>query len=355
MKNYINFRNFVVVTILVLRSPIYSQTTSALTTNLQSQLDVVASKISGGDLEGAKSDLNSVRTNLAQFEAYKEAAVESERKQYELVIKPLNEKIASLEQTVKDLEDKIVILKKGNETETLKIVEGILVKRNEQQVKIDELKTENGELKKTREDLSKENSELKVSIATTTVTNGNLQKDLEAINSEINKYKSVVKIGLAIGFDSYWGNQRDYVVQKDSTIKEIGNGKGITGLISGVMTIRMSKPESNKIQHSIVINVPLLDIFNSSDKAVGLFNNRAAVGLGYAISPFKDTPQLSFTGIFNASPFQKLDYEALKNEKVTLQKYSKLKPDDFGATSSISFSFTVGVIYSFIDMGKKKG
>jgi len=104
----------------------------------------------------------------------------------------------------------------------------------------------------------------------------------------------------------------------------------------------------------VVINIPLGDFTSNSDRAIGLFNNRIAVGLGYSMAPFKDVPYLSFTGILNMSPFEKLDFETLKSEKVLLPKYTKLKPQDFGSTTDISYSFTIGIVYSFINVGGKK-
>lgn len=341
---------------LVSTSSLFGQVPESLTENLvktlQGKLEATSTKIVNGDYDGAKIDIVSIRDDLKKFEAFKDAAIKDEKEHYEKQISDMNAELRSLKQTVKDLEDKLVAAKIGNETEALKVVEGILAKRNEQQVKIDELKIENTDFKKVQESLVNENTKLKVDLATTQQLNKEYTDKLQLSTSEINKYKSAVKIGLSIGFNSYWNNQKDYIVQKDSTVKEIGNGNGASGIISGVVSIRLSKPD-NPIQHNVVINIPLGDFTNNSDRAIGLFNNRIAVGLGYSVAPFEDVPYLSFTGIFNMSPYERLDYETLRSEKVIQPKYTKLKPEDFGATTDISYSFTIGVVYSFINIGKK--
>ena len=95
------------------------------------------------------------------------------------------------------------------------------------------------------------------------------------------------------------------------------------------------------------VNIPLGDFTSDPTQAVGIFNRRIAVGLGYARRISKDTPNLLLSGSFNISPYEQIDFSEIKDRKFNLQEFTRLDPKNFGSSTNYSYSFTFGIVYTF--------
>lgn len=164
--------------------------------------------------------------------------------------------------------------------------------------------------------------------------------------NQLTIFQGSIKPGISIGFNYFWNNQKNYVVGFDSTIHEFGAGKGLSGIVSGVLSIRMTE----KNNHHILVNIPLGDFTSDANQAIGLFNKRMAVGLGYSYAGFKNTPELSLSAIFNISPYKRIDYNLLSGIKFSEPYLTNLDPQRYGVTSEVSYSISLGIVYSFLLM-----
>jgi hypothetical protein len=117
----------------------------------------------------------------------------------------------------------------------------------------------------------------------------------------------------------------------------------VSGIISAVVSISLDSLNKN----NIIINLPLGDFTSSPSQAMGLFNQRVAVGLGYARSISKVSPNLLLSASFNISPYEQIDYSEIEGKKFDLLEYTKLKPEDYGSTTAYSYSLTIGFVYTF--------
>jgi hypothetical protein len=331
-------------------SSIKAQTTNDHVNSLRTKIESAKEHIQNNEMQKLAEVLEQIKLDLEQFKAYEAASVEKVRTDLNQEISKLKSDVTSKDQKISDLDKQLQITRTDKTNEILRVVEGIIRERdNSQQILQQSIKDKN-ELQAKYDDLLKAKENLIADNALSKDEVQRLKEKNKELDSKLESYSSSVKIGLSIGFNYYWNNQVDYIVQPNSQVKESGSPEGMSGIISGVVTIRLSNKDKFP-QHNAVINIPLGDFTSSSDRAVGIFNNRIAVGLGYSMSPFENAPNLSFTGIFNVSPYQRIDYDLIKDINFNLPTFTKLKPDDYGATTSVSASFTVGIVYSFINAG----
>jgi hypothetical protein len=326
------------------------QTTNDHVNSLRTKIEQAKTHIQNNEIQKLTDLLEQIKLDLEQFKAYESASVDKVKTELSQEITKLKGEATVNSQTISDLTKQLQIARTDKTNEILKFVETIIRERdNSQQVLQQSIKDKN-ELQLKVDALIKEKENLLTSNALSQDEAKRLKDKNIELDNKLETYSSSVKLGLSIGFNYYWNNQVDYIVQANSQVKESGSPEGLSGIISGVVTIRLSSKDKFP-QHNAVINIPLGDFTSSSDRAVGIFNNRIAVGLGYSLTPFKNAPNLSFTGIFNVSPYQKIDYDLIKDINFNLPTFTKLKPDDYGATTAVSGSFTIGVVYSFINAG----
>jgi len=309
---------------------------------LRDRIDVAVKQLSKSKTDSTAAKLKEIGFELEQFRAYESSAVAIVKKQLEVEIVDLNKEIKKQESTLNDLENKLKAAKAYRTSEIQEVINEIIESNDVKSTRIAELESENAQLVTDYETIL----EIKSELGRNEEKVKNLQEENKQLKDKMNIFSSAVRAGLSIGFNYFWNNQRDFIVGLDSIATELGDGRGMSGIISGVVAVRLTQ---NNKSH-LIINIPLGDFTSSADQAVGLFNNRAAVGLGYAISPFVNTPHLAFTGIFNISPYQKIDPNLIRDFKFNDPYFTKLDPDRYGATSEVSYSFTFGIIYSFLNM-----
>lgn len=325
--------------------------------DLRKRLEVAIEGINQNNHDAAKSEINYIENQLAQFIGFEKSAISTVEEKHKAELGASNQqiesdknKITELSNKINELELKIKLLESQDVNATAKAVADIISANDTKTQDISRLGKEKSQLIDENKNLLEKNESLTIRLTTSEERLKSSTEKNNELQVKIDKFSSAVKFGLSIGFNYYFNNQKDYIVQIDSTVKELGSGNGASGIISGVVSIRLT--DDNR--HNLVVNIPLGDFTSGSDRAVGIFNNRIAVGLGYAYAPFQNSaPNLSFKAIFNMSPYQKIDYDLIQSSKVSLPNFSKLKPEDFGATSAVSYSFTLGIVYSFIGTGSK--
>jgi len=309
---------------------------------LRNRIDAAVKQLDNVKPDSTANQLKEIGLELEQFKAYQSSAVASMKKELESDITKLNAKITKQESTLHDLENKLKAAKAYRTSEIQEVINEIIESNDAKSTRIAELENENSKLSTDYEAIL----DLKSELGRNEEKVKNLEAENKRLSDKMNIFSSAVRAGLSIGFNYFWNNQRDFIVGLDSTATELGDGKGMSGIISGVVAVRLTPNNKNHI----IINIPLGDFTSSADQAVGLFNNRAAVGLGYAISPFENTPHLAFTGIFNISPYQKIDPKLIEDFKFNDPYFTKLDPTRYGATSEVSYSITFGIIYSFLNI-----
>jgi hypothetical protein len=258
-------------------------------------------------------------------------------------IKTLNKNLSDLKKELLTLKDENKVLKSNANKEIVVFLEKFLAKKDSSDKKITELESENEKLNNERLELT----EIKTSAIGETLRLADSIKVLKNTNLDLeNQLKSIytsVKFGLSIGFNGFIKNELDYVIRADSTVRETGNSSGISGLISAVIAIRLDPENKN----NLLVNIPLGDFTSDPTQAIGIFNSRIAVGLGYARSISKDSPNLLIGASFNISPYEQIDFSEIKDRKFELQEFTRLNPENYGSTTSYSYSFTVGIVYTF--------
>ena len=251
--------------------------------------------------------------------------------------------LQNLKEKIATLNDENKILKSDTNKEIVIFLENFLAKKDLSDKKISELEDENENLNSEKIKLIETKATAKAEIVRLNDSIKVLKKSNLEINEKLNSIYSSVKIGLSIGFNRFVNNELDYIVRADSTVRETGNSSGTSGLISAVIAIRLDK--ENK--HNAIINIPLGDFTSDPTQAVGIFNRRIAVGLGYARRISKDTPNLLLSGSFNISPYEQIDFSEIKDRKFNLQEFTRLDPKNFGSSTNYSYSFTFGIVYTF--------
>lgn len=309
---------------------------------MKNRIDVAVKQLDKVKADSTANQLKEIGLELEQFKAYERSAIATMKKELESDIVDLNSKIQKQESTLNDLENKLKAAKAYRTSEIQEVINDIIESNDEKTTRIAELENENAKLSTDYEAIL----EIKSELGRNEEKVKNLELENKRLTEKMNVFSSAVRAGLSIGFNYFWNNQRDFIVGIDSTATELGDGKGMSGIISGVVAVRLTQNNKNHL----IINIPLGDFTSSADQAVGLFNNRAAVGLGYAISPFENTPHLAFTGIFNISPYQKIDSKLIEDFKFNDPYFSKLDPARYGATQEVSYSITFGIIYSFLNI-----
>jgi hypothetical protein len=350
MKNLKSGKVILTCLLILFIGKINAQTTNDHVNSLRTKIEAAKTHIQNNEMQKLTDVLEQIKLDLEQFKAYEAASVDKVQTDLNQVINKLKAEAVLKDQTISDLTKQLQIARTDKTNEILKFVEAIIRERDNSQQILQQSTKDKEELQLKYDNLIKTKETL---VADNTLLNSEVQrlkdKNIE-LSDKLETYSSSVKLGLSIGFNYYWNNQVDYIVQANSKVKESGSPEGMSGIISGVVIIRLSK--KNKFpQHNAVINIPLGDFTSGSDRAVGIFNNRIAVGLGYSLTPFENAPSLSFTAIFNVSPYQKIDYDLIKDINFNLPTFTKLKPDDYGATTAVSGSFTIGIVYSFINAG----
>ena len=158
------------------------------------------------------------------------------------------------------------------------------------------------------------------------------------LNEELDKQTKGVNLGLSLGFNFFLNNQLNYVVGLDSSIHQRGNSKGLSFILSGIISYRFDE------HNTVIFNIPLGDFNGNSHAAIGLFNKRAAGGIGYGYQ----IGNVAFMGIINLSPYQKIEYDLFEGHKSSLPAFTSLPAEDYGTTIAYSPSFTIGVAYQLV-------
>lgn len=316
-----------------------AQDYSTISKRFSVNLDSIKSNLDRNNLRYAVKYVDTAKQNLSNLAVINQYNLDNQRKEFEVKLNILNDTIQKRNDKIVDLRNTVTLLKSSVTESTLKAVEGIMQRADEYK------------------NLEKERDDFKTKIALLQGDTLILRKECKILNEnytklqdELKTYASSVKFGLSIGFNLYANNQLEYIVQNDGKISEEGSRTGVSGILSGVVSIRTSKKLTGG---SIVINIPLGDFTSNSNSAIGIFNNRVAVGLGYSLTPFNNVPNLAFSGIFNLSPYQRLNYDRIKDKIFNLPEYTRLKPEDYGAINDICYSFTFGLVYSFANIGGK--
>jgi len=317
-------------------------------------LDSVIYYIDNNNITAAKTIIARLNKNEKNYEAFYIAGASEMKGKYDQIIDALNKKIEEKDKTIESQNKTIEASKKTSQKEIVAFIEDFLHKRDlniEQIIQLTKAKEnlEEAVIEKDKEILTlnaviiKQKDSLNIEVRNWKEKFSNIKTAKDSISAKLQKYQTAVQFGLSLGFNYYFNNQLDYFVRADSTIREAGSRTGACGMISSVVSIRISEKDN------IVINIPLGDFTSDANRAVGLFNKRVGLGLGYARRLSDISPNLLITGIFNISPYPKIDYNEIISKKFNLPEYTKLKADDYGATTNYSYSITIGIVWNFIN------
>lgn len=310
---------------------------------INSSVSKIQELIKNEKLQEAEKIINNLPKEINGFEFLYSSDVTKIYENNQAEIKKLKENLTNLKEKIATLNDENKILKSDTNKEIVIFLENFLAKKDLSDKKISELEDENENLNSEKIKLIETKATAKAEIVRLNDSIKVLKKSNLEINEKLNSIYSSVKIGLSIGFNRFVNNELDYIVRADSTVRETGNSSGTSGLISAVIAIRLDK--ENK--HNAIINIPLGDFTSDPTQAVGIFNRRIAVGLGYARRISKDTPNLLLSGSFNISPYEQIDFSEIKDRKFNLQEFTRLDPKNFGSSTNYSYSFTFGIVYTF--------
>lgn len=333
----------------------FCQTKSEPSNSFKNQIDIVKNELKRIELLIAEAKLDSAINLLKElpeqisgfsFIYIAEADILTQKHQEQLG--QFTKDITELNIKIERLTNENNALKSNTNKEIISFIEDFLVKKDLSDKTIENLKESNDKLQNDKLKLVEENATSKSEVKRLNDSITVLVDQNEEFTRQLNSFYSAVKVGLSIGFNGFVNNQLDYLVRSDSTIRESGSRSGVSGIISAIVAIRLDERNKN----NIIVNIPLGDFTSNPSQAIGLFNQRIAVGLGYARSLSKVSPNLLFSASLNISPYEQIDYKEINSKKVKLPEYTKLKPENYGATIAYSYSLTIGIVYTF-NAGKK--
>ena len=317
-------------------------------------LDSVSFYITNNNPQKAKLLLEQIKKNESEYGSFYRSGASELKGKYDQIILTLNKKNDDYLKQINSLNQTIEASKQTSQKEWINFMEDFLKKRdlsNEQIANLTKIKEKleaellenNKMILKLSGTINKERDSVKREFAFWDEKYMYLTHENDTLNKKLAKYRTAVQFGLSMGFNYYFNNQLDYFVREDSTIREAGSRVGASGMISSVISIRLSEKDN------AVINIPLGDFTSDPSRAVGLFNQRIGLGLGYARRLSDIAPNLLLSAIINISPYPKIDYGELKNKKFNLPEYTKLNANEYGASNDYSYSITLGLVWNFIN------
>lgn len=207
------------------------------------------------------------------------------------------------------------------------------------QEKVTQLSVENALLKKKMDQYTEDSLQKCLTLQNLENDNNDKEKKINGLNKKLAKYTKGVKVGLSFGFNYFWNGQESYYVKEDSTLGSYGPTKGIAFMISGIVSYRFHE------KHSLVFNIPLGDLGNSTGTPTGLFNKQVSGGLGYGYH-FNNA---SVIFVVNISQFQKVETNLLRNKKFDAEPYSTVDISDLPTVKAYSPSLTIGISYNIFN------
>lgn len=150
--------------------------------------------------------------------------------------------------------------------------------------------------------------------------------------------KGRVQFGISFGFNAFFNAPKQYFVTADSTLKQYGKSRGVSGVVSFLVGYKI------KPKHSIFLNIPLSDVSDNAAGNIGLFNQKVAGGMGYGYN----IDHISIILMVNIMPYERAIEEILAVKKVEQEAYSKFDTSEYPTITACSPSITLGVSYNFL-------
>lgn len=166
-------------------------------------------------------------------------------------------------------------------------------------------------------------------------------EERSALMQKLDQHLNSVQLGFSCGFNYFFIDEPRYYVKPDSSIGHVGNGEGVSFIVSGILGYRISE------RHSVFFNIPLGDFSRSDGTGIGVFNRRAAGGLGYGYNIGK----ISAVFIVNISPYKQIEPEVLTDLKLSDGAYSSVSTENYPYQTRYSPSFTIGISYNILRPG----
>jgi hypothetical protein len=166
-------------------------------------------------------------------------------------------------------------------------------------------------------------------------------EERSALMQKLDQHLNSVQLGFSCGFNYFLTDEPRYFVRPDSSIGHVGSSEGVSFIVSGIIGYRITE------KHSVFFNIPLGDFSRSDGTGIGVFNRRAAGGLGYGYNIGK----ISAVFIINISPYKQIEPEVLADLKLEDDTYSGVAIEDFPYQTRYSPSFTVGISYNILRPG----
>jgi hypothetical protein len=388
-------KNLVLAFLLIISYYSYSQETnidlSAIKSeceidilNLNSEFEQLLKSINELTLKGDSTSLktaldivnNTFKSKVGEYKIIKESCLSKITKKVNDELGLIRTNIFNLE---KRIEEKLIQLNDCNLRNNNEVANSLLRELKELFKNLEEKQTliinQQAVIKKIKEDsvvITKLYSNLLIDTINLNKQIFTLKKDLEKKDAIIEVYKekkSLFDVGLAFGpnFDS----KGDYVylVNEDSTIQENQVGIGANGMVSAVVSFEfklafLEKASQRAFKWSestkenrflpgtckMLINIPLTEtLFQDKENAIGLFNQKMALGLGAGIDLLKlanGKQSLSLFYIVNFSPVQRLDVDYYANYKFLEGYPNKIDLNNYVTYNELNITHFIGLYLS---------
>lgn len=332
--------------LIILFSNSYGQTIPAFFITHQEEqkklLDSIKIYLEQGQINEAIRLQHVVYQGIGNFSAFYIAGVNQLDTSYTRKISDLNQQIGDKETDIKRLSKQLEGYRADARGEVVSMMNNFLQEQNQKDEQIKSLTSENRVVAYSRDSLQGLIGGYEEFIDTLEGQRRELAVAKAFAEKELKRYTSLAPtVGISIGFNGFTNGELLYTVQVDSTIREEGKRCGFSAIISAVVSLNLSSTDN------IVINIPLLEVLKSKESAVGFFNERIALGVGYSRRFFPDAPQIAIGAILNASPYNKLNYDSMKNRKFPFEEGEALPPEKYTNNTAYSFSVSLAVIYDF--------
>jgi len=351
---------------------------------LDSEIDLLLKSIitltEKGDSTSLKTALdivnNTIRSKVSEYKLIQQTCLSNISLKVNSDLELISSNITNFEQKVKDKNAQLEDCNKKNNNEVanslLKELKDLFKNSEEKQILIDKQNTKIDKLKTDSINIWKQFAHIQ---SDTVVLNKQIvdyKKELKNRDDMIEVYKdqkSLFSIGLAFGpnFDSK--GDYTYLVSQDSTIQEKQVGIGANGMVSAVVSFEFKIPFMEKTSQKIfkwtesskenrpfpgsykfLLNVPLTEtLLQDKENAIGIFNKKVALGLGFGIDVLKlanGKQSLSIFYIANFSPIKKLDVDYYSDYKFKEGYPNKIDLNNYVTYNEFNLTHFVGIYLS---------
>ncbi len=280
---------------------------------------------------------------IKAFEPYYIAEAENTLSSYKVQIEELEQQVEVIQNELIRKREENELLRGYFNKEVVSIVDSYIADKDLSEQKLRYIENQLDKTESCIAEYAISNNDLQNAISRYRDSLNYVVGSFESLQEKYNNVFTSVKMGLSIGFNGFFNNQLEYIVGEDGKLKERGNRRGASGLVSAVISIKLD----SLAKHSVIINIPLQDFTSLQNQAIGIFNERLAVGLGYGRKISQISPNLLATISFNISPYQALNYADIKEKEVDLPVYTRINPVDYGSYTAYTYSVTIGIVYNF--------